>query len=487
VSWRWRDPDLGRDRPTKALGRRDWNWFAPYADGGGAPADVEPAHLPWAAHPVTPHDRHDRTLGIPPRHISMWPDVPAALDNHATPRERLAAVLNDLRHLPTPPASLAIDPDVLARVLAELAPQVHRRPPSICARIITDAARRHRLPPDELSALARGVGQMIAQSTHRAGRAGAGEPALNALLGADLRVAAELHLARTKLVHAAALSDPDLPRLWILANALTHAVPAEIILAVPARSHGPVARLHPEHDDLVRWPGIRDAVAHLDATLQTIQTGHDWLATAADTPANRLLALGVLDLTHPAAATRLAAAPTTADLDSTRAILRGGRLPQTIVDLTDPALKAVCDRNGWLHGTADERTSRELVERRTPSDPDTRVRLARTHLPTIPGIVADTPSDPQLDRATWRDNPPTPDSSHRRQLLNAASREALHRFAHHDIHPHPTRAAALAARYPNRIAHHALRTPAAHLAPPHEFPAPPGPDVPMQTVLDLGL
>ncbi len=94
---------------------------------------------------------------------------------------------------------------------------------------------------------------------------------------------------------------------------------------------------------------------------------------------------------------------------------------------------------------------------------------------------------PELDRATWRDNPPTPDATHRRQLLNAASREVLRRFAHHDIHPHPTRAAELAARYPGRLAHHALRTPAAHLAAPHEIPVPPSPDLPTQTVLDLGL
>jgi len=488
VGWRWRDPDLGRDRTTRALGRRDWNWFTPYAGGtGAAAADVEPAQPPWAAHPVTPHDKNDRTLGIPLRHISMWPDLPVGLDHNSAHRDRLAAVLDDLRHAATPRPPPAVDPDMLAAALAELAPQVHRRALAAHSHPIITTAHRHRLEPAVLHELACGVGQMVAQTTHRAGRAELGEPALNALLGADLRVAAELHLARARLAHAATLSDPDLPRLWILANALTHAVPADVIRAVPARSHGPIAQLRPYHDDLVGWAGIRTAVAHLDATVQAVHTGHTWLAGATDTPTNRLLALGLLDLTHPSAATRLAVRPAAVGLDAIRGTLRGAPPPQTLADLSDPALKAVCDRNGWLHGTADERTSRELVERRTPTGPDARSRLASANPTTVPGMTTTAPTDPELDRATWRDTPPTADAVHRRQLLNAAGREALHRFADHDIHPHATRAAALAARYPDRIARRALGTPAAQLAVPGEVPPAPGPDLPAQIALDLGL
>lgn len=61
--WQTRDPDMGRDRETKALGKRAWNWFTAYDGSALAPADIERAYPPWAqttisARPSRPHPGH---------------------------------------------------------------------------------------------------------------------------------------------------------------------------------------------------------------------------------------------------------------------------------------------------------------------------------------------------------------------------------------------------------------------------------------------
>jgi hypothetical protein len=487
----WQDPDLGRDRATKALGRRDWNWFTPYAAGTGAgtsPADIERGQPPWAPHPITAHDRHDRTLGIPPRHVSMWPDQQPLLDNHSSaPGERVAAILDDLRRLPPPSPPPPVPVNRLAEALADLAARVHARPAYVQAIATADIARQHRLDPTELGRLARGVGETIAKTSHRSTRGRPGDPTLNALAGANLHLAAEIYLARTGLARAAACSDPDLPRLWILANGLVHHVPASVLLSAPAHSVGPISRLCPTHDDLVGWYGIRAAVDHLDATLQAVHTGRSWLGNAPDTRTHRALALGVLDLTQPAAAYHLAGRGlSSVDLDQIRTLLSRAPPPVTIADLSDPALKAVCDRNGWLIGTADERTDRELVERRAlAADAAAGGSLTGDPSRLTDDIIRNAPDDAALERSTWRGRPASLDAVQCRQLLGAGSREAIRRLAGLDIQPRTSRAAALAARYPDRLAQHTLRTPTADLTPAPDTPPPPD-LVPAQIELDLG-
>src|ERR1700733_11802142 len=83
--WQARDPDLGRERETKALGRRAWNWFTAYDGSVLSPADTEHASPPWADATITVKDRHDRTLGIPVRDISMWTPDTARLDYDSAP------------------------------------------------------------------------------------------------------------------------------------------------------------------------------------------------------------------------------------------------------------------------------------------------------------------------------------------------------------------------------------------------------------------
>jgi hypothetical protein len=492
--WQSRDPDLGRDRTTKALGRRDWNWFVAYDGSTLTPADLEPARSPWPATTVTAKDRHDRTLGIPPRHITMWPHVGARLDHlvtlhgrrppHRNPRDarvvdevrraNATAVINELTQRLPAPSPAQVSPEALTRLLNELAPAVYARPIERQYTAAGDIARSHQLPTDAVMALARDTGTLIAKTTHTPAPDVPGDPALNRLAHADRALAAELLLARAQLTWLDAHSDPDLPRLWILVNALHHAVPPEVMLTTRAKSHGPVAAVVPEHDDLVGWHGIATAFTHLNATVTAARHGRDWLTSSQHgqhgpidgTVDDRILALGVLHLTHPRTAHELARlSPLHLPLSHLRDVAASLPAPAHPIDLSDAALKAVCDRNGWLLGTADERTQRELVERHTRTaltephcQADLRNRLARGDTLALAAAAAHAPTDADLDRATWRHDPPATDTANRRRLLDLASREALHRFAGFDITPHPTRAAALTGRYPHRLARQGLHT-----------------------------
>jgi hypothetical protein len=500
--WTPRDPDLGRTRTTKALGHRDWNWFASYAGSTQAPADLEAATSPWAGHPITAKDRHDRTLGIPARDICMWPSADTASPSGRTMsdsvgdqrrQDRASAVIEELRSLPRPASPTDVSPATVAKVLADLAPLVHGRSQPAQYHAITRVAETFGLPSTAVLALARDTGTLIARTTHAHALRLPGEPALNRLLHADLPLAAELMLARARLAWATTHSDPDLPRVWILANGLHHAIPADVLLNQPATSHGPIARLIPEHHDLIGWHGIHTAIDQLEATVHAAREGHRWLATtggrpAADAAEPRLLALGVLHLTHPRMAHELARAGLTAiDLSRIRTIAESVQEPRHILDLSDTALKAVCDRNGWLHGTPDERTQRELVERHTGAvlTDDLRNRVAAGDtIALTTAIINAAPNDADLDRATWRHDPPAPDVAQSRRLLDLASREALHHFAGYHINPHPNRAAAITARFPDRLANRGLITTPDQLL---RAPDQRAPGYQTQAELDLGI
>jgi hypothetical protein len=466
--WQDRDPDLGRDRETKTLGRRAWDWFSTYDGSTTARADVEQAHSPWAGHSFTAKDRHDRTLGIPAREVSMWPHHQPTLEQPAqrsavqdARRQRANRIIEDLRAIPDPPSPTDIPPTLLAELLTELAPLVYARSPTEQISALSEVAHRYEIPPTTLLALARDTGTMIAKTTHQPPPDVPGEASLNRLLHADLSFASELLLARARLAWAATHSDPDLPRLWILANALHHGISAQVVFTEPAHSSGPLARVIPRHDDLVGWHGIRAALDHLEATVHAVEEARQWLPTAADSAHNRLLALGILHLSHPRSAYQLTRdGPAAIQLADLRYV--AGRLPapKHVIDLADAALKAACDRNNWLLGTADERTQRELVERRLPAalTDDVRARLAAGDTRALTeAITREAPTDLALDRANWRHDPPALDAEQRRQLLDVASREALHRFAGLEIHPHRSKAAAIVARFPDRLAGRGFR------------------------------
>ncbi len=421
-----RDPDLGRDRTTLALGRRTWGWAE----------TTDRVASPWGTtRRVTAHDRFDRTLGIPPRQVPAWPGAARPLDiAGSSAAERADAICHDLegfgdgRRWP--------DAERAAAALADLAPAVHSRPAGIQRRAVAFVARQHRLDFAVLENLARGVGALVAKTTHRAADAGLpGTPSLNALAAAEITRATRLFLARQDAAIAQAESDPDLPRLWLLANGLTHGTPACVMHRVPARSFGPAARIVPAHDDLVGWTGVRAAVDQMRATVVAAASGARWVSRLRSTSTEDVsLAVGVAALTRPGIATQLALhGPARVSIDRLRAVT--GLAPHGVVDLSDDALKAMCDRNGWLLGAPDERTARELVERDGALVPD----------------------DAELDRRSFRHNPAAAEVKAAHRLVTVAGREALERFGGFTVAPRESLADALRHRFPERGTRDELR------------------------------
>ncbi|MCM3886818.1 hypothetical protein ND747_24765 [Frankia sp. R82] len=136
-------------------------------------------------------------------------------------------------------------------------------------------------------------------------------------------------------------------------------------------------------------------------------------------------------------------------------------------------IKAICDRNGWLLGTPDERHHRELVERTLPDvmTSEIRTRLAHGDTATLAYALHQAPpTDTDLDARTWRWNPGRHRRLQVRQLLGEASREAHVRFADWHITAHPSRAVAFLARFPDRIIRRGLTV----------HPEPPTPSAPLR-------
>ena len=449
---RFRDPDLGRDRTTLALGRRDWGFFA--ETNGSAPVDRRPATAPWGdGRAVTTHERFVRTRGIPDRATSMWPATGLSFDEPgASPTARAETACDTICARPLPTWRWPT-PHTSAALLRQAALDLYGRPPAAQAAVVAAAAGHHGVEPKTAWDLAGGVGALVAQTTHRQAPPATGAPSLNALAGADIDAATQLFLARDRLRMAQQLSDPDLPRLWILANGLAHGVPAEVMWRVPARSVGDIARLLPTHDDLVGWAGVRPAVAHLRCVVRAAGEGRSWLNTNQRGELDdRVLALGVVALTRPSTAMQLAlCGPRRVGLDQLQRV--AGPAPGGVLDLSDAALKAVCDRNGWLVGLAAERTQRELVERAaSPMEAELlRASLAEGNRGALEQMSASAPGDQALDAAAFRKNPCSPEADAVQRLVAEAGREALRRFGGVEAPHRPSLADALAHRFPERF------------------------------------
>ena len=482
-----RDPDLGRDRTTAALGRRDWGFFS--GSGTIVPADREAGKPPWGTtRHVTTRDRFDRTLGIPERAVSMWPLQTLPLGG-TTPSERARAVCDELL---AEPRVDRVWPDAQRGValLGEVADAVYGRDTRTQMTKVVAAARRHAIDPTVALELAGGVGALVAQTSHRPPAAVAGAARLNILAGANLPDAVELFLARDQIRQAQAHSDPDLPRLWMLANGLTHGTPVAIMRGVPARSVGPAERIVPLHDDLIDWRGMRTAAEHMTATVTAAAEGRRWLdRTARLAGDDAALAVGVVSLTDPKAAAALARHGL-AHVTIQRARVAAGNPPAGVLDLSDGALKAMCDRNGWLLGSPSERTQRELVQRSLPATVgDTmRQRLAAGDVDALEhSTVAAAADDANLDRRAFRKNPPSPDVAATQRLMRATGAEALSRFAGFDTHPRASYAEAFAHRFPAQLS----RGPLADSDPDHllqsEAAAPASRRTLLPLTLDLGM
>jgi hypothetical protein len=461
----FRDPDLGRDRTTLALGRRDWGFFVDV--DGLTPADRQAAEEPWGpGRAITFHDRFDRTWGIPDRSVPMWPAAPLALHGVVDPVVRAEAICDDICARPMPEWRWP-QAEAAVALLVEAAADLHDRHPDSQAAILAAAARRHGVEAHVAWDLASGVGALVAQTTHSRPARMAGVPSLNALAGGDLATAVPLFLARDRLRLADRLSDPDLPRLWVLANGLAHGVPADVMRRVPAHSAGPLMeglerrreegraqdRLDIEvHDDLVGWDGVRPAVEHLRDAVRAAGEGRQWLASVARGDLEeRVLGLGVVALTRPDTAMELARFGVgRLDFDQLGSV--AGPAPHGVLDLSDSALKAVCDRNGWLLGFAGERTQQELVERESAAaDRDTLQAALIDGDPAALASLADlAPPDHALDAGVFRKNPPAPDAVAAQRVVTEGGREALRRFAGVEPPRRASVAEAVAHRFPRR-------------------------------------
>ena len=472
----FRDPDLGRDRTTLALGRRDWGFFVDV--DGLTPADRQLAEAPWGeGRPVSLHDRFDRTWGIPERSVPMWSVAPLALLGAGDdPVARAEAICDAICERVLPDGN-GPPPQVAVALLRAVATDIYDRHPAAQADRLARAAVEAAVHPKTAWELASGVGALVAQTSHARVAPADGSPSLNALAGADLETVVPLFLARDRLRLADRLSDPDLPRLWILANGLAHGVPPDVMRRVPARSAGPLtealaqmreAGVAPRkqqpievHHDLVDWDGARIAVEHLRDVVRAATEGRRWLAAAdLESPDDRLLGLGVVGLTRPSTATELAVYGA-GRLDAATLRDAAGPAPGGVLDLSDVALKAVCDRNGWLLGSASERTQQELVERVTATLDGGALRsdLVEGDAGALVTLAAAAPDDHLLDARAFRKNAPSADAVAVQRLLREAGREAVRRFA--DVEP-PHRASvaeAIAHRFPNRPSRDLLREP----------------------------
>jgi hypothetical protein len=429
----------------------------------------------------------DRTMGIPPRSVNMWP---ATTPGQRPPR---ADTLAEIRRLHPPPLTVPDAPvALLVDALRDAGTATHHRPADQQHAALAAVAERYGLPAGPFAVFAHDVGTTLTRTDPQPAAAGGGHTALNALHGAPLAVAAETSLARTRLRWAASVSDPDLPRLMIALNGARNQVPAGMLLTVPAATHGPAATVTPTRSDLIGWYGIRRGIGHLDAIVRAAAAGRTWAANTHGTrsPVDTImLTLGVLELTHPASAAELArAGPATLRLADLRALLRKLPTPASPVDLSDAALRAACRRAGWLTGTSAETPHRAAAERRLPSDVAGRLRahLAAGNTTALAdGLRAVAPTDADLDPSTWRHVPRPGGTGH---LLGEASREALRRFAGATIAPHATPAAAILARYPEQILRRALAVTLDATGPAPPDPTDPGlPDPPAPTADLAGL
>src|SRR5262249_3815340 len=136
------------------------------------------------------------------------------------------AIVGDLRQLGEDTRPPRPRVDVLTRALVALSEQAAGQPAAVQDALLARIAADQGLDAAGLAVAAVDVGGLIARSTHRPSAYVEGRRALNALAGANIPLAVETQLARQGLATLARRSSPDLPRLWILANGLTHGVSA---------------------------------------------------------------------------------------------------------------------------------------------------------------------------------------------------------------------------------------------------------------------
>ncbi len=431
--------------------------------------------------PAPQHRPVDRSHHLPDRQISMWPDRGPAAAGAQPTTSQIDAAVADARaaSAPRPPT---LTPRQLADALADLPAGIVDQDRPAQRIHINTTADRHSIARATLRRAASDIGSLILTTAPARLANAHGSPAWNALRHADLFVAAELYLARARLADLTAHTTPDLPRLALLLNGLTHAVPAADLRTIPATLPRLPTRPATLRRDLVGWQGLPAAVDHLAAVLTASRAGRHWIRHhLGHNPDAIGRAIGVLHLTHPNVATELAAlGPHRLDPTDLRAVTRTLQpFPDRITELSDTALTAICERNGWLLGRPEEHHHRLLLDE----------HLTRTvnNLPALRRRLAAPDVDPTrlvaLPDDTVLPPPLPPASAHLRSYLRLASTQALHDFAGLPLPTPPSRCTALATRWPPTILERAVAldgvplTPHLHLPTAAELPSPPTPDL----------
>jgi hypothetical protein len=446
---------MGRDRPTRALGRRDWRYFDRVHTRGGLENELSPRQ-PWQSTATHRDERHDRTLGIPPREINMWPgrgrptEAPRGLGDHRDFDDLLDEGLLPTRRVEL----LPIDLDTAIGALADIAAGLPRLPRPELGRRLREIAGDRAVDSADLGELVIAVGTMVARVLpHDAAWTTHGRTPHYALLDADVPHAVEIYYARQHLTRLTRASDPDLPRLTMLLNGLTHRVPLQVMRTVPATVHGPLTALQATRRDLIGWRGMRAAIHELTTITTAAQAGRAWLKNAASTRDNVHLAIGLVHLTHPTVAAELATAgPHRLSIGDIRRACRRIPPPNTVTDLSDQALAAACARRGWLTGEPDERLERRVIEHAVSEriDGATIRRLADGDTGIVRReLLAGAPTDADLADLANIPADYGPVMS-RRAYLTVTSGQAIAQFGDQVVMPHPTRADAIGARFPER-------------------------------------
>lgn len=404
--------------------------------------------------PPRPGRPAGRNTYLPDRQISMWPRPgSSAGTSHADP-DQIDAVTADAgaRLDPRPPAPTLRQ---LTGALADLAYTMIGQQNTAQHALLATIADRYKIDHEALSRAVSDIDGLILTALRSRPESAEISADGNRLRDADLTVAAELHLSRVRLADLTAHTSPDLPRLALLLNGLTHGIAAAELFTVPATLPGRPHRPATVRGDLVGWQGLPDAVNHLGAVLTASGKGRRWIRRGLHGGADDVgRGIGVLHLTHPSIAADLAAVgPDKLDPTDLRAVAQALRpFPERITELSDLALAAVCDRNGWLLGRPEEHHHRLLLDEhltRTISDlPALRRRLAAPDVDSTQ--LLDLPADTLLPR------PIQPASADVHHYLRLASAQALHDFAGLPLTTPPGRCAALAARWPPTILERAV-------------------------------
>jgi hypothetical protein len=297
----------------------------------------------------------------------------------------------------------------------------------------------------------------------------------------DIHGTTEAYLADWHLKALARGSDPDLPRLMLLANGLAHHVPPDVMATVPAHSTAPfhiMTGRTEERYDLVGWAGIDRALNHLREIHDAARAGREWMARTRSSAKQAVdLALGVLDLTHPDIAAVLVPDRGYLAVGDIHGVCQQYPTGASPAELSDQALGAACHRNGWLLGTPEEYDAFRSVQRHVTAlfSPTIRRRFATGDTasvwPLASGATYAAGAHPFL-------NPRHPERiavARENWFLNSRSRKALETFTSlRGAEPRQGLWAAITGRFPDRLVR-----PALDLAPldgPHPAAPPPAGD-----------